>query len=96
LTISIYDYVTQSVNFGYPTSSVFLIAAQSQDLLNRLHSRLKRLCSEVKDGCRIPIRFGDYIPPSKAALIYHMENGQAWRRDDMITFSLLNNTEEGI
>ena len=87
LIASIYDYVSPSVNFGHPKNSVFIVVAQSQALLKYLHANLKADHS-------INIRYGDYIPPSKARLTYHIEYGQAWRRDDEVTFTLLGTPYE--
>ena len=84
---SIYDYVSASVNFGQPTNSAFFIVAQSQGLLKYLHANLRAEHS-------LNIRYGDYIPPSKARLAYHIEDGQAWRRDDEVTFSLLEDLQD--
>jgi len=81
-TASVYDYVSASVNFGQPTNSAFFIVAQSQGLLKYLHANLRAEHS-------LNIRYGDYIPPSKARLAYHIEDGQAWRRDDEVTLTLL-------
>lgn len=87
VTASIYDYISQSVTFGRHTNSIFFVVAQSQALLKYIHSKLE-------DEHSINIRYGDYMPPSKARLAYHIENGQAWRRDDEVTFTLLGAPEE--
>ena len=80
---SVYDYVGPSFNFGKPTQSVFFCVANSLPLLKHLHKALS-----ANQG--IKVRFSDYLGPSQAQLCYHIEKGEAWRRDDMVTFSLLD------
>ncbi|MBD5608066.1 MAG: hypothetical protein HDQ93_04360 [Desulfovibrio sp.] len=81
--VSIYDYVTPSINFGRPTQSVFFAMAGSQPLLKEFYDSL----GEVK-GLRY--RFAEYLSPREMQLAYHIEGGQAWRRDDMSTFSSID------
>ena len=87
ITASIYDYCSPSTNFGSMTNSIFFIVAKSQSLLKYLHADL-RAAHTTK------MRFGDYIPPSKGRLVYHIESGQAWRLDDTVTLTLLDNFGE--
>ena len=83
VTASIYDYCSPSSNFGHMTNSVFFVVAKSQSLLKHLHADLRADHS-------LNVRFGDYIPPQKGRLAYHIESGQAWRRVDEVTFTLLD------
>ena len=85
--ITIYSYVTPSVNFGRYTNSVFFIVANSQKLRDYLYSFLS------KNG-NFNIRLGESIPPSQGTLDYHMEKGSAWRQDDAITFTLLGTDDD--
>lgn len=81
--ISIYDYVTPSINFGYMSTSVYFMAVNSKQCLRNMHACL---CSDIN----IKTRLGEYIKPSLENLQYHIEGGIAWRRDDLITFSRLD------
>ena len=83
ITASIYDYCSPSANFGSMTNAIFFIVAKSQALLKYLHA-------DLRAAHTIKMRFGDYIPPSKGRLAYHIENGQAWRLDDEVTLTLLD------
>ena len=83
VTASIYDYCSPSTNFGHMTNSVFFIVAKSQSLLKYIHA-------ELRAEHALKMRFGEYIPPSKGRLAYHIESGQAWRLDDAVTFTLLD------
>ncbi|WCB45729.1 hypothetical protein [Nitratidesulfovibrio vulgaris] len=83
ITASIYDYCSPSTNFGHMTNSVFFIVAKTQSLLKYIHT-------ELRAAHTLKMRFGDYIPPSKGRLAYHIESGQAWRLDDAVTFTLLD------
>lgn len=87
ITASIYDYCSPSINFGKPTNSVFFIVAKSKSLLKYIHA-------EFQADHSLNVRFGDYISPSKGILTYHIESGQAWRLDDLVTFSLLEDCGE--
>jgi hypothetical protein len=66
------------------TNSVFFVVVKSQALLKYIHS-------DMKADHSLKIRFGDYIQPSTGRLAYHIENGQAWRLDDEVTLTLLDN-----
>lgn len=87
LTASIYNYISPSINFGYQGDSVFFIVAKSKAALNYIHSNLKAERS-------LKIRYGDYIPPSKCDLVYHIKNGQAWRCDEDYSFTLLGDSDD--
>ena len=55
---------------------------------------LKYLHADLRAAHTTKMRFGDYIPPSKGRLVYHIESGQAWRLDDTVTLTLLDNFGE--
>lgn len=81
LTVSLYDYITQSADFFYPTLGLFYAAAGSQKLFNFLYKNFKSI-----PNIRI---LKQYFSASRGKLAYHIENGQAWRREDMVTFALI-------
>lgn len=82
-TVSIYEYVAPSINFGHPTQSVFFAVAKSQPLLKEFYKALG-----TADGPRY--RFAEYLSPRQMNLAYHIEDGRAWRREDMISFASID------
>lgn len=65
-TATLYLYLTQSFNFGKPTTSAFIAVAGPTALLQRVHRALTGT---------FQLRFSDYLSWEQATPIFHIQAG---------------------
>jgi len=72
-------YATESINFGEPSFSEFLLVAGPQKVLLTLGAGFERLPG-------VKSRFSDYVPSSSALRAFHIQDGLVWEPEDSETW----------
>ncbi len=78
--ISLSTLFTRSYNFNCDGYSLFILIRRAPELRKILYKALKQRAPNY-------VRYGEQVMFED--VIYHIENGQAWERDDLATFTLL-------
>lgn len=81
-------YATESINFGEPGFSEFLLVAGPKKVLLTLGAGFERLPG-------VKSRFSDYVPSSTALRAFHMQGGLVWEQEDGETWYSNSESQAG-